>query len=125
MARLPASSLTRAFGALKPAVKPLSYGAAVVGGGLAVGYAGSRIATAAGRAFNPPAQTGTFDTDPTRPGPESGYVFDPRSGRTITYGDPPSDRGNPDRNQDRDNQRLLYAFLAAAGVAAAIIISRS
>jgi hypothetical protein len=84
--------------ALRPAVPPLAkgiaYGGATV---LGLGALGS-VLDSFGHVLHPPGQVVPIDTDPRRPGPESVGFYDPVTGRLVTYGAPPADKGNADRS---------------------------
>lgn len=95
---------------------------AVTGGGFILAHAGERVIETTGNAFNPPAQSIAVDTDPTRPGPESHFIFDPKTGGSQTFGQPATDKGNPQRSQDRNTTALMA--LGAAALVAVVLATR-
>ena len=111
-------------GLIRPAAKYLGIGAA----GLAIGYGGSLFVnsasgfvTAKGLADNPPLQT--------TPVPQQGQVaaFDPKTGTLVLLGQgPPAQQvtGPTRAVEDTVQKGLMYAALAAAGVAAIVIFGR-
>jgi hypothetical protein len=102
---------------LRPAIRPLAIGGALLAGG----FATKSAIDAYGRAANPPAQTIPVDTDPAHPGIESFGIFDPRSGRLTVLGAPPSDTGTADRSNERN---LLVLAGAVVGLVAVLAFAR-
>jgi hypothetical protein len=107
--------------ALRPAVPPLAKGVAYGGAAVAGLYALSHTAQSIGQAFHPPAQPLPIDTDPSRPGPESYGIFDPLTGRLVTFGAPPADKGLPDRTV---KDLGTWLILGAAAVLVVVALTR-
>jgi hypothetical protein len=100
------------------AIRPLAYGTA----GLAVvGYAAPRALDAWGRKNNPQLQTldTTGDGNPD-------VAFDPKTGKTLGFGTggQPTFEGDPDRNADRDKQRLMMTAVVAIVAVGAVLVMR-
>ena len=78
---------------------------------------------------NPPAQTGTIPYGTPVPndgqsGQAAGYFFDPRTGRSFFFGDPPHEGSGPERSDERVTKTALIAGAAAVAAVALIIVSR-
>ncbi|MHB8633023.1 MAG: hypothetical protein ACYDBQ_03515 [Thermoplasmatota archaeon] len=106
------------------ALKPLAIGAGVVGGGLALGYAGKELLGAFGNALNPPAQTGTIPNG-MPPGPggtgADGYFFDPKTGRTYLFGAPPVAQNGPDRSTESITKTTIIAGVIGLAAIAVLV----
>jgi hypothetical protein len=118
MTRIPPGLLQRfgrrlgtAGGLVRPAVPiALGTGAVALGGGYVI-----RQATAYRRASTPDLQTGGIDLD-GQPGYESYFTFDPRTGRTLVFGQGPTNTVGPERSQERQTNTTLLVVGAVAAV---------
>ena len=108
---------------LRPAVRPAAYGAAGLGVGVLAFRGIEGAIDAYGRVRNPPFQTGTVDTD-GQPGADSAWVADPRTGRVLVFGTPPTDKGDNERSEERMTKGALLAGVAIVGAVAAVLIFR-
>ena len=108
--------------ALRPAIGPLA-----VGGAALIGLHGVQLAVDSyGRLQNPPAQTGSIPYGTPTPNDgsgEAGYFFDPRTGRTFFFGDPPTEGSGPERSEERVTKTALIAGAAAIAAVAFIVIN--
>ncbi len=109
--------------ALRPAIGPLA-----IGGAALIGLHGVQLALDSyGRVQNPPAQTGTIPYGTPNPndgqGGEAGYFFDPRTGRSFFFGDPPTEGSGPERSDERVTKTALIAGAAAIAAIAFIVMN--
>lgn len=116
MPRAPPALLRGLGRGLRPAVKPLAYGLAAS----TALYGASVVVRRVGEARNPPLQYRTVDPDPYRVGDESTLAFDPRTGRTLTFGAAPTDKGDNERSEERTTNLLIWGGLAA--IAAIVVL---
>lgn len=130
MAQLPPNFLTSlrrgavGFGrAFRPAVGPIA-----VGGAALIGLHGlSGALDSWGRVQNPLAQTGTIPYGSPTPNDgqgEAGYFFDPRTGRSFFFGEPPNEGSGPERSDERVTKTALIAGAAVIAAVALIVLSR-
>jgi len=131
MPEIPPSLLARfgrgvraGWSAVRPAVpfavKAGAFTGAVVLGGAALGSTTSKVASSLSNAFEPPLQKEGLDTDPTKPGNETWLAFDRRTGRTLVFGQPASDKVGPERSQEREIELLL--LVAGAAVVLVLVL---
>ena len=130
MPQLPPTFLTSlrrggvGFGrALRPAVGPIA-----IGGAALIGLHGVQLALDSyGKVQNPPAQTGTIPYGTPNPndgqGGEAGFFFDPRTGRSFFFGDPPNEGSGPERSDERVTKTALIAGAAAIAAIAFIVMN--
>ena len=115
---------TVGFGrALRPAVAPIA-----IGGATLLGLHGVTVALDSwGRVQNPPAQTGTIPYGTPNPndgqGGQAGFFFDPRTGRSFFFGDPPHEGSGPERSDERVTKTALIAGAAAIAAVALIVVN--
>lgn len=130
MPQLPPNFLTSlrrgsvGFGrAMRPAVGPIA-----VGGAALIGLHGIGLALDSyGRVQNPPAQTGTIpygSPTPTDKSGQAGFFFDPRTGRTFFFGDPPHEGAGPERSEERVTKTALIAGAAIIAAIALIVLNK-
>lgn len=107
---------------LRPAVKPLSYGAA----GLLVFKGAEGTINAWGAKENPPAQTGEIPyTDPSGKPKVAGWWFDPHTGQSFFFGEPPQPGSDPRRSEERETKTLYWAGAAALVAVGIFAVMRS
>lgn len=105
---------------IRPAVPfVLGTGAVALGGSLLI-----HEATQFRAEGSPPLQTTTLDTDPTKPGDETAFAFDRKTGRLLVFGQPSSEKVGPERSQERQIQTGILVAGVVGAIAVVLLLTR-